>query len=191
MQSGKENEYYLEDNLRCKITSFMTLNNATLFWHYKNVGQGGNNTIIPGGSVITFDEGYRTFHMIQDKFRKNKIMLKYNAHDNMCKIYSDKTLNLRKFGTLLGFPTTYTMTPKVWRTSLNAVDINLGLRYVTLDCNSINSARNFNRQGKQSQTLFTFPILSNQNLSSAVSYFSNIEVPHLLTMEYLVVSHSR
>ncbi len=30
-QSGKENEYYLENSLRCKITSFMTLNNATLF----------------------------------------------------------------------------------------------------------------------------------------------------------------
>ena len=37
--SGKENEYYLEDNLRCKITSSITLNNATLFWHYKNVRQ--------------------------------------------------------------------------------------------------------------------------------------------------------
>ncbi len=38
-KSGRENEYYLEDNLRCKATSSMTLNNATLFWHYKNVQQ--------------------------------------------------------------------------------------------------------------------------------------------------------
>ncbi len=36
-KSGIENEYYLEDNLRCETTSSMTLNNATLFWHYKNV----------------------------------------------------------------------------------------------------------------------------------------------------------
>ena len=112
--------------------------------------------------------------MIQDRLRDSKIALKNNAHDNTCKIYSDKTLNLKKFGPLLGFPLSYTVTPKVWRTSLNAVDINLGLKYVTLDCNSINSARNFNRQSKRSQTLFTFPILPNQNLSSAVSYFSNI-----------------
>ena len=34
-KSGRENEYYLEDNLRCKATYSMTLNNATLFWHYK------------------------------------------------------------------------------------------------------------------------------------------------------------
>ncbi len=146
----------------------MTINNTTLFWNYKNVRQGVNDTITHGGSVITFDKGYWTFDMIQDKFRDNKIALKYNAHNNMCKIYSDKALGLGKCGTLLGFPMSYTVTPKVWRTSLNAVDINLGLRYVTLDCNSINSARNFNRQGKQSQTLFTFPILPNQNLSSAV-----------------------
>ena len=173
-QSGKENEYYLEDNLRCKITSFMTLNNATLFWHYKNVRQGVNDTITHGGSTITFDEGYWTFDMIQGKLRDNKIALKYNAHDNTCKMYSDKTLNLKKFGPLLGFPLSYTVTPKVWQTSLNAVDINLGLKYVTLGFNSINSARNFNRQGKRSQTLFTFPILPNQNLSSTVSYFINI-----------------
>ncbi len=30
-KSGRENEYYLEDNLRCKSTSSMTLNNVTLF----------------------------------------------------------------------------------------------------------------------------------------------------------------
>ncbi len=152
----------------------MTLNNATLFWHYKSIHQGVNNAIAHGGSVITFDEGYWTFDMIQDKLRDNKIALKYNAHDNTWKIYSDKAFSLKKFGVLLGFPASYTVTPKVWRTSLNAVDINLGLKYITLDCNSVNSAKNFNRQGKRSQTLFTFPILPNQNLSSAVSYFSNI-----------------
>ncbi len=112
--------------------------------------------------------------MIQDKLRDNKIALKYNAHDNTCKIYSDKNLNLKNFGLLLGFPLSYTVTQKVWRTSLNAVDINLGFKYVTLNCDSINSARNFGRQGRRSQTLFTFPILPNQNLSPAVSYFSNI-----------------
>ncbi len=94
-RSGKENEYYLEDNLRCKITSFMTLYNTTLFWCYKNVQQGTNDTITHGGSTITFDEGYWTFDMIQDKLRDNKITLKYNAYDNMCKIYSDKTLSLK------------------------------------------------------------------------------------------------
>ncbi len=169
-----EKEYYLEDNLRCKVTSSMTLNNTTLFWHYKNVRQSVNDTITHGGSTITFGEGYWTFDMIQDRLRESKIALKFNAHHNMCKIYSDKTLSLKKFGTLLGFPQSYTVTPKVWRTSLNAVDISLGLKYVTLNCDSINSARNFDRQGKRSQTLFTFPILPNQNLSSAVSYFSNI-----------------
>ena len=70
--------------------------------------------------------------MIQDKLKDNKIALKFNAHNNTCKIYSDKTLNLKEFGLLLGFPLSYTVLPKVWKTSLYAVDINLGLRYVTL-----------------------------------------------------------
>ncbi len=173
-RSGRENEYYLEDNLRCKVTSSMTLNNATLFWHYKNVRQNVNNTITHGSDTIIFNEGYWTFDMIQDKLRDNKIALKFNAHDNTCKIYSEAQLNLKNFGLLLGFSLSYTMSPKVWKTSPNAVDINLGLRYVTLSCDSINSAKNFDRQGRRSLTLFTFPVLPNQNLSSAVLYFSNI-----------------
>ena len=175
VQSGMENEYYLEDNLRCEVTSSITLNNAT-FWHYKDVRQNINDTITHGGDTITFDEGYWTFDMIQDRLRDNKIALKYDAHNNTCKIYLDKNLNLKIFGLLLDFPLSYTVTPKVWRTSLNTVDINLGLKYVTLNCDSIDSARNFGRQGKRSQTPFTFPILPNQNLSSAVSYFSNIGI---------------
>ncbi len=173
-KSDRENEYYLEDNLRCKVTSSMTLNNATLFWHCKNVRQNVNDTITHGSDNIIFNEGYWTFDMIQDKLRDNKFALKFNAHDNTCKIHSDKNLNLKNFGLLLGFTKSYTVTQKVWKTSLNAVDINLGLRHVTLNCDSINSAKTFDRQGRGSQTLFTFPVLPNQNLSSAVSYFSII-----------------
>ena len=152
----------------------MTLNNATLFWHYKNVWQNVNDTITHGSNTITFDEGYWTFDMIQDKLNDNKIVLKFNAHDNTCKIYSEAQLNLKNFGLLLGFPLLHVMSAKVWKTSPKVVDINLGLRYVTLSCDSVNSAKNFDRQGRRSQLLFTFPVLPNQNLSSAVSYFGNI-----------------
>ena len=173
-KSGRENEYYLEDNLRCKVTSSMTLNNATLFWHYKNVRQNVNDTITHGSDNIIFNEGYWTFDMIQDKLRDNKIALKLNVHDNTCKIYSDKTLNLKNFGLLLGFSLSHTVSPKVWKTSPKAVDINPGPRYVTLSCDSTNSAKHFGRQGRRSQTLPTFPVPPNQNPSFAVSYFSNI-----------------
>ncbi len=108
------------------------------------------------------------------KLRKKKILLKFNPYDNTCKIYSDKTLNLKSFGSLLGFSSSYTVLPKAWKTSLSAVDVNLGLRYITLNCEAVNSTKNFNRQGRRSHTLFTFPVLPNQNLGSAVTYFSNI-----------------
>ena len=174
MKSGVENKYYLEDNIKCDVTSSMTLNNATLFWRYKNVRQSINDTITHGSDAITLNEGYWMFDMIQDKFRENKISLKFNAHNNTCKIHSDKNLNLKSFGLLLDFSLSRTVLVKVWETGLRPVNINLGLRYVTLNCDSIDSAKNFNRKGRRSQTLFTFPVLPNQNLSSAVSYFSNI-----------------
>ncbi len=59
-KSGRENEYSLEDNLRYKVTSSMTLNNVTLFWHYKNVQQNLNDTITHGSDTIIFNEGYLT-----------------------------------------------------------------------------------------------------------------------------------
>ncbi len=59
-KSGRENEYYLEDNLRCKVTSSMTLNNATLFWHYKNVRQNVNDTIEAILLFSTKDIGHLT-----------------------------------------------------------------------------------------------------------------------------------
>ena len=112
-----------------------------MFWHYKNVRQNVNDTITHGSDTITFDEGYWTFDMIQDKLGDNKIVLKFNAYDNTCKIYSEAQLNLKNLSLLLGFPLSYTISPKVWKTSPKAVDINLGLRYVTLNCDSVNSAR--------------------------------------------------
>ncbi len=107
----------------------------------QNVRKNVNDTVTHGSDTITFDEGYWTFDMIQDKLRDNKIALKYNTYDNTCKIYSVKTLNLKSFGLLLGFSSSYTVLPKVWKTSSNAVDVNLGLRHVTLNCESINSAK--------------------------------------------------
>ena len=174
VKSGIKNKCYLEDNLRCKTTSSITLNNATLFWSYKNVRKNVNDTVTYGSDVIIFDEGYWTFDMIQEKLREKKILLKFNPYDNTCKIYSDKTLNLKSFGSLLGFSSSYTVLPKAWKTSLSAVDVNLGLRYITLNCEAVNSTKNFNRQGRRNHTLFTFPVLPNQNLGSAVTYFSNI-----------------
>ncbi len=53
-KSGRENEYYLEDNLRCKVTSSMTLNNVTLFWHYKNVNVKMLTTPLPMEATILF-----------------------------------------------------------------------------------------------------------------------------------------
>ncbi len=171
-KSGKENDYFLEDNVRFN-RSLATLNNATLYWRFKNVVKNLNDIITYGGETVTFEEGYWTFDMIQDRLAKKKIMLKFNPYDKTCKIYVEKATNLKKFGKLLGFSENQTLSPKAWKTSLSEVDINYGLRFVTLDCSAVDDSKNFGRDGKRSRTMFTFPILPNQNLSSAVSHFGN------------------
>ena len=171
-KSGKENDYFLEDNVRLN-RSLATLNNATLYWRFKNVTRNVNDTITYGGETITFGEGYWTFDMIQDKLAERKILLKFNPYDNTCKVYVDKASNFKSFGKLLGFLESQAFLPKAWKTSLNEVDINHGLRFITLNCSAVDESKNFGRDGRRSRTKFTFPILPNQNLSSAISHFGN------------------
>ncbi len=85
------------NNLRCKVTSSMTLNSATLFWHCKNVRQSVNDTITHGGSNIIFGEGYWTFDMIhsfdgylRSELRPNKNQLKGARRCNNCERWHKK-----------------------------------------------------------------------------------------------------
>ena len=62
-------------------------------------------------------------------------------------------LDLGKFGVLLGFPATHTVSVGTTSVSPQMVDVNLGLRYVTINCPSINASKNFDTDGKRSHAL--------------------------------------
>ena len=100
--------------------SHLTVNEAVVFWNFKNVtkvnGDGigiGNEKIVikkdPTDSTkdveIGFGDGYWDFQQIKERLEGVKLKLSMNVHNNTCSIINEtgSTVDLKKFGELLGF----------------------------------------------------------------------------------------
>ena len=161
LDTGKR-AVYLDKFITTKYDSKMYIKNIGFYWKFKNVLKGANDSInTVSGFVnidpITFEERYWTFNMISERFGESNIQLGRNRYNNTCKIRSAKQLNLLNFGLLLGFPVNKVMQPNTWTNSLSNVDVNLGLRYVTVECNCVDTNRNFVSNGRRRRLSLRFP----------------------------------
>ena len=75
---------------------------------------------------------------------------------------------------MLGFPKDTTVRANTWTNSPSNVDVNLGLRYVTVECSSVDTDRNFDRHGKRSKVIATLSVTSEQSLNSSVTFYDNV-----------------
>ena len=71
---------------------------------------------------------------------------------------------------MLGFPKNI-IQANAWTTSSSNVDVNLGLRYVTVECNTVDTDKNFDRYGKRSKVIITLPVTTQQSLNSSVTHY--------------------
>ena len=147
--SNGKHAVYLDKFISTKYESKMNVKNIAIFWNFFR---------------------YWTFNIIGEKLGESNIQLERNRYDNTCKIRSAK-LN---FGPLLGFPVNKVIQPNTWTNSPSNVDINLGLRYVTVECNCVDTDRNFDSNGRRSKVIATVPITSEQSLNSSVTFCDNI-----------------
>ena len=90
-----------------------------------------------------------------------------------------KTLNLKKFGLLLGFDENTSFLANEWKTSPNGVEINQGLRYITINGNIVYSENNFDEKGNSSTRILSLPVPTNQSLFGETTSYSglNVRVP--------------
>ena len=168
-------DVYLDGVITTTTESKITIRNVAIYWDFKNVLKAVNDTInVVSGSTITFGEGYWTFDMIRNLLSEENIKLECNIHDNTCKIHSTKQLNLLYFGPLLGFPVNQVVQANTWTNSPSHVDVNLGLRYVTIECGCANTDRNFDEEGNKSGVIATIPVSSEQRLNSTVTFYDDI-----------------
>lgn len=164
-------DVYLDGVITTTIESMITIRNAAVYWNYKNIFTNVNNKV----NNIVFSEGYWTFDMIKEKLKKNDIQLDRVVPNNRCKIFSkNHNVNLKNFGPLLGFPINQVVQANTWVNSPSNVDINLGLRYVTIGCGCVNTDKNFDEKGNKSRVIATIPVTSEQRLNSTVTFYDNI-----------------
>ena len=181
--SNGQNEVYLDGFIETDINSKIVINNVSIFWRFKNIHKDNLEvTLIEANgtqTVLQFGTGYWTFDMIAERLSLEKVSLKKNRHSNTCRIHSDKyEIHLGNFGLLIGFEKDTVITRGTKKDS-GEVNVNSGLRFVTIGCDIVNDVKNFNVKGCRSKTIATFPITTEEPLFHYVSYYKdvNFEAP--------------
>ena len=164
LNTGKQ-AVYLDRFITTKYESRLRVKNIGIFWKFKNVLKNVNDKI----TGVTLGEGYWSFNMISEKLSESNIQLERNR-----RIHSPRQLSLFNFGPLLGFPVNTVIQANTWTNSSSNVDVNLGLRYVTVGCNCVDTNRNFDSSGKRSKVIATIPVTSEQSLNESVTFYDNI-----------------
>ena len=181
--SNGQNDIYLDGFVETDINSKIVINNVSIFWRFENIHEDNREvTLVESNgtqTVLQFGTGYWTFDMIAERLSLEKVTLKKNRHNNTCRIDSDKyEIHLGNFGLLIGFEKDTVITRGFTKDS-GEVNVNSGLRFVTIGCEIVNNDKNFCIDGCRSKTIATFPITTKQPLFNYVSYYKdvNFEAP--------------
>ena len=152
--------------------SLLAAKEVTVFWNFKNITNELDNGkfSIEKGTVTeekTLGEGYWDFQQLKERLDGEKLKLSMNVHDNTCSIVNNTggKVSLKKFGKLLGFPEDHKLTAGA-SASPNPVDVNHGLRWLTVTCDLIDSTKNTDLKGNESDVLAFLPITPGTRLNS-------------------------
>ena len=152
--------------------SLLAAKEVTVFWNFKNITNELDNGkfSIEKGTVTeekTLGERYWDFQQLKERLDGEKLKLSMNVHDNTCSIVNNTggKVNLKKFGKLLGFPEDHKLTAGA-SASPNPVDVNHGLRWLTVTCDLIDSTKNTDLKGNESDVLAFLPITPGTRLNS-------------------------
>ena len=146
---------------------------VTVFWNFKNITSTiGNNAFTVSNSSPTektINDGYYDFKQLKSRLENNKLGLQMNAYDNTCTIdnKNNTTVNLKKLGPLLGFGENHQLAAKTDEASSNPVDVNHGLKYLTVTCDLIDQSKNIDLDGEESDILAFLPITPGTRLNSS------------------------
>ena len=152
--------------------SLLAAKEVTVFWNFKNITNVLDNGkfSITTGSVTeekTLGEGYWDFQQLKERLDGEKLKLSMNVHVLTCSIVNNTggKVNLKKFGKLLGFPEDHKLSAGA-SASPNPVDANHGLRWLTVTCDLIDSTKNTDLKGNESEVLAFLPITPGTRLNS-------------------------
>ena len=117
----------------------------------------------------TINDGYYDFEDLRARLEHDKLELQMNKYDNTCIIANKNgvTVNLKKLGPLLGFKEDHVLVANTNEASSEPVDVNHGLRYLTVTCDLIDQSKNIDLDGEESDILAFLPITPGTRLNSS------------------------
>ena len=143
---------------------------VTVFWNFKNITSTiGNGTFgIKNSSDKTINDGYYDFQALKVRLEEDKLELQMNTYNNTCTIENKngEEVDLKKLGLLLGFPENHKVAKNTTVESPEPVDVNHGLRWLTVTCDLIDQSKNIDLSGKESNILAFLPITPGTRLNS-------------------------
>ena len=173
IEGGKKNTLKFKTPI-ATYGSLLAAKEVTVFCNFKNITNaiGNGKFSIKTGSAAavekTLGEGYWDFQQIKERLEGEGLTLSMNVYNNTCSIVNKagQTVNLKKFGKLLGFPENKTLAAGSTTASPKPVDVNHGLRWLTVTCDLIDSSKNTGLDGDKSTILAFLPITPGTRLNS-------------------------
>ena len=115
----------------------MFVKSVSVFWNYNNLHE-NIHYYTYDNTKIDFKDGYYTFNILKTELENvGAIELEQIDFSGKCTIKSDKTLNLKTFGPIIGFSENKVIQANTSTESDNVVNINNNLEYVNISCNII------------------------------------------------------
>ena len=162
-----ESNFDLPTNLSLTESWRIKISNLFVTWRFQNVTRDEQVTKTKDNGAqtnITFQPGYSSFSKIQERLADEDVILTRLTHNNSWGL----------IGELLGFGPNKTV-PKNTFTDSNTVNINLGLRSVSIGCSLVNYTRNWNRYQKGWEVVATLLVSTEMPLNGSIENFSNQE----------------
>ena len=143
---------------------------VTVFWNFKNVTSANNTFVIKKATddPKTINEGYYDFQQLKTRLEEDKLELQMNTYDNTCTIENKNAeeVDLKKLGVLLGFPENHKVAGNATRLSPKPVDVNHGLRWLTVTCDLVDQSKNIDLDRNESNILAFLPVTPGTRLNS-------------------------
>ena len=144
---------------------------VTVFWNFKNVTSANNTFVITkasGDEPETLNEGYYDFQELKNQLEHYKLEIEMNVYANTCSIDNKNAekVDLKKLGMLLGFKENHVLAANKSELSPEPVDVNFGLRWLTVTCDLIDPSKNIDLNGDESDILAFLPITPGTSLNS-------------------------
>ena len=171
IKKGKETTFTFKKPIATYGTR-IAAREVTVFWNFKNItGTIGNNTFVIKSNpevTETINDGYYDFQALKERLKLNKLELQMNTYNNTCSIKNKNTVkvDLKKLGVLLGFHENHELAASTSEGSSDPVDVNHGLKYLTVTCDLIDQSKNIDLERGESEILAFLPITPGTRLNS-------------------------